>query len=132
MNIINMITEFLTKASITICAFLLPLYTSFLLIGAIVLIDTLFALLANKKLKIPYTEYKFDNFFYKSITYMLTLLVTHVVSVYFQFDSALIVKTMTSIIVIKELNSCDKSVEILVGFSTFKFLISKLQNFVKK
>lgn len=124
--------EFLIKIGVTICAFLVPLYTSFLIIGGLVICDTIFKLMANHKNGIKYNEDKFDIFFYKSITYMLTLCITHAVSIYFAFDTTLIIKTMTSVIVIKELNSIDKSIETLIGFSTFKYFINKLNKFIKK
>ena len=124
--------EFLIKIGVTICAFLVPLYTSFLIIGGLVISDTILKLMANHKNGIKYDEDELDILFYKTITYMLTLCITHAVSTYFTFDTTLIIKTMTSIVVIKELNSIDKSVESLIGFSTFKFIIHKLEKFIKK
>jgi hypothetical protein len=127
-----MIQEFLTKGTVVVLSFLLPLYSSFLVIGSIVIFDTILTLFSNKKMKIKYDEEKFDNFFVKTIVYMLTLMVTHSVSLYFAFDNVLVIKTLTSIICIKEIQSVDRKIEILLGFSGFKFLINKLNKFIKK
>ena len=125
----NMINELFTKLLVCTLAFLLPLYTSFLIIGALVISDTILALLSNHKKGIKFCNKEFDLFFYKTIVYMLVLVITHAVSEYFVFDSALIIKTITSVIVIKELNSIDRNVESIIGFSTFKFLIKKINDF---
>lgn len=128
----QLISETITKVGAVVLAFLLPIQTSIYLISALVIADTILTLVANKKEDVKFDENKFDLLFYKTITYLLVLMITHAVTLYFQFDSDLIIKTLTSIICIKELNSMDSSIEKIVGFSTFKFIINKLQAFIKK
>ena len=130
-NNMQFVTETITKIGAVVLAFLLPIQTSIYLIGALVIVDTILTLLANKKENVKFDEHKFDLFFYKTITYLLVLMITHAVTLYFAFDSDLIIKTLTSIICIKEIRSIDISVEKIIGFSTFSFLIKKLQIFVK-
>ena len=113
-------------------AFVLPLYTSFMLIGALVVFDTIFGLLANNKNGFKFSQYKFNTFLYKTCIYLISLFIAHAVSSYFGFDSFTIVKTLTSFIVINEMVSIDKNVEVVLGYSLFKFLITKLQSITKK
>jgi len=129
---LNYFFEFLGKFCAVILAFFAPIAISFYIIISMVIADTLLTLIANKKENIKYDEQKFDLLFYKISTYSIALIIVHAVSLYFGFDATLVTKTLVSFIVVKELISSDKSIEKILGFSLFKFLIKKLQDVIKK
>jgi len=129
---LNYFFEFISKLCAVLITFFTPLMISFYIIISMVIADTLLTLIANKKENIKYDEQKFDLLFYKITTYSIALIIVHAVSLYFGFDATLVTKTLVSFIVVKELISSDKSIEQILGFSLFKFLIKKLQDVIKK
>jgi hypothetical protein len=114
------------KLIVVLSAFFLPIYTSVLIVLLIVACDVFLKYLAAKKTNEQYDESKSLSFFNKISVYLIAIIVTHSFALYFGMDGDLVIKTLVSFIVVKELTSADRHIEVILGFSLFKFLINKL------
>lgn len=146
LNIKNINTTMITQLEIlfkmlfaAILSFILPIYTSILLILLLLFTDFIFKILVIKKEKLPFEKDKSFNFFSKSIVYTLLLVILQAITPYLlsiplltTLGSDFPIKIFTLLVFSKELKSIDEKVKILLGFSLLKWLINLLSSTVNK
>lgn len=112
-----------------ISAFFFPLYSTIILIFGLVFMDTILACLADYKSGGKYEDHKLNIAFNKLSIYLMATILVHAFGLYFGFDAANIVRTLIGFIILKELTSSDKHINSILGFSLFKYIISKLNEY---
>lgn len=116
-----------------ILSFILPIYTSILLILLMVAIDFIFKLLVIKRNHEAFDGDKVFTFLSKSIVYMLLLVLLQAISPFLTtipllntLGADFAIKIFTILAFTKELKSIDGKVKILMGFSLLNWLIKLL------
>jgi hypothetical protein len=113
---------------LSIIALIAPLQTTVLATLALSGIDLLTGLLASKKQGSPITSSGLKRTAVKGVIYPLAILLAHVTALFLVGQDIPLVKIVAGYIGLVELKSSLENMDIILGGSTFKVLIDRLQN----
>lgn len=122
-----------------ILSFILPIYTSILLILLMLFMDFIFKLLVIKKTNEKFENEKAFTFLSKSIVYTLLLVLLQAINPYLMsipllsaLGEGFAIKVFTLLAFSREMKSIDEKVKIILGFSMLKWIINLLTVTVNK
>ena len=119
--------------------FIAPIKPLLLIVGLMIVVDTIFGIIRSKKLGIKFTSRRFFAFFKKNFVYQLLVITTYILdkNLINEFTTSVIsiellaTKLMASAICYNEFKSVDENVKIAYGINITEY-IKNLFQFAKK
>mgnify|MGYP001769808875 CR=1 FL=1 len=128
----TLISKWIKLIFTTLLVFIAPIKPLLLIVGAVVILDTIFGIIKSHKLNIKFTSRRFFPFFKKNLIYQLAVITTFLLdtnllnefTTLFISIELLSTKIMASAICFNEIKSIDENVKIAYNVDLIKYVKS--------
>lgn len=125
-----LISKWLKNILLSLMIFISPIKPLLVVVGLVIVLDTIFGIIKSKKLGIKFTSRRFFSFFKKNLIYQLAVISTYILDTYLFNEFTLLIisidllstKIMASAICFNEIKSIDENLKIAYGVGLLDYL----------
>jgi hypothetical protein len=134
-----LISKWLKNILLSLMIFIAPIKPLLVVVGLVIVLDTIFGIIRSRKLGIKFTSRRFFSFFKKNLIYQLAVISTYILDTYLFNEFTLLIisidllstKIMASAICFNEIKSIDENLKIAYGVGLLDYL-KRFFRFAKK